>query len=574
MRKSVFEMVGEVLQESREKLEKEASVASPAEPNPATFDDDAGSSEKIAGQYTLEDLDKISAACDHLADNLHLVVDDRTPQEKLAEYALIHQALTKKAFEGGDTAHQTQQANPDSVPPVTPPLDSAGVNPGGPSSAMAASETNTPGESLDAGESGQATPGNSPDKVTVPSEKPNPLDAANAMETNKEMMMPEQPEDVLKQAAALRKQQLIDALRKQAGLATLGRMAKSVFTPGVGKGVASTAVQKGTRAVGQGRMASEAALKSMPVGAVRKTSPSAAFESLNFPVQQAGKVRLASVMQQKIAQARAKLAEDAINPASISSGTEPILQSNPGSPSVHSQGSEVGVNTPRQTAPTTGEASGRHHLQSNESAINMTKGPAKKPNVVSAMNELLAEPAFSAAHDKTLQQSLDNTSGAGVKISAARELIERFANQSLEHRHYVDELIKRAQGEEAAVDTGADSEVPPEAAMPPEAEGGELPVSEEALAAAAQGVSPEDLAQAKVLLDAAAEQVAASEAAAPAAEPAPPPAAPVPAAPAAAAPGEEEKTSQGMMGGLSGAGMGSVDAASANAGASTPPPTM
>ena len=567
MRKSVFEMVGEVLQESREKLEKEASAA-PENP-PVSFEDSAGSSEKIAGQYTFEDLDKISAACDHLADNLHLVVDDRTPQEKLAEYALIHQALTKKAFEGGDQAHQTQEANPDSVTPTNPPLDSGGVNPGGPSSAMAAEETNTPGESLDAGESGQATPGNSPDKVTVPSEKPNPLDAANAMETNKEMMMPEQPEDVLKQSAAIRKRQVMAALRKEAQGGAVGNLFGAVFKGG------RQAVQKGTRALGKGRMASESALKSMPTGVVRKTSPSTAFGSLNFP-KRAGVERLAAVMQQKVAQAKAKLAEDALFPAQISSGTEPLLQSNPGTPSALMQGSEVGVNTPRQTAPTTGEASGRQHLQSNESAINMTKGPAKKPNVVAAMNELLTEPAMSSAHDKTLQQSLDNASGAGVKISAARELIERFANQSPEHRHYVDALIKKAEGEEAAAALGADSEVPPEAAVPPEAEGGELPVSEEALAAAAAGVSPEDLAEAKVLLDAAAEQVAAADAAAPAADTAMPPAAPAPAAPppAAAVPGEEEKTSQGMMGGLSGAGMGPVDAGSANAGASMPPPTM
>lgn len=550
MRKSVFEMVGEVLQESREKLEKEAS-ATPENPT-ISFDDSVGSSEKIAGQYTLEDLDKVSAACDHLADNLHLVVDDRTPQEKLAEYALIHQALTKSAFEGGDKAHQTQQANPESDPPTNPPLDS-GVNPGGPSSAMAAGETNTPGESLDAGESGQATPGNTPDKVTAPSEKPNPLDAGNAMATNKEMMMPEQPEDVLKQAAAIRKSEVVAHI-KTSGFSGVGKAVGNLFGTGV-RGAGKTVVQKGMRTIGKGRMAPESILKGMPVGAIRKTPASTAFG------------KLGAVIEQKLAQAQAKLAEDALNPAKVSSGTEPLLQSNPGSPSPLMQGSEVGVNTPRETAPTTGEASGRQHLSSNEAAIAATKGKTKKPNVVAAMNELLTEPAMSSAHDKTLQQSLDNASGAGVKISAARELIERFANQSPEHRHYVDMLVKQAEGEEAAAATGADSEVQPEAAMPPEAAGGELPVSEEALQAAAAGVEPEDLAQAKVLLDAAAEQVAASTPAAPAAPPAG-------GAPPAAAPGEEEKTSQGMMGGLSGAGMGSVDAASANAGASTPPPTM
>jgi hypothetical protein len=231
------------------------------------------------------------------------------------------------------------------------------------------------------------------------------------------------------------------------------------------------------------------------------------------------------------------------------------------------QGSEVGVNTPRQTAPTTGEAFGRQHLQSNEAAINATKGKAHKPGVTAAMEELLAEPAMSAAHDKVLQQSLDNASSAGVKISAARELIERFANTSPEHMHYVDALVKQAVGEEAAADPGSDSEVPPEAAMPPESEAGELPVSGEALQAAAQGVTPEDLAQAQVLLS-----VAAEEAAAAPPEGAMPPqmGAPQAAPAAAAAPGMPEKQSQG----LSGAGMSPMDYGSANMGAGTAMPGM
>lgn len=559
MRKSVFEMVGEVLQESREKLEKEASA--PVE-NQATamFEDSAGSSEKIAGQYTLEDLNKIAAACGHLAENFHLVIDDRTPQEKLAEYALIHDALAKSAMEGGDSQHQTQKANAESDPPTNPPLDS-GVNPGGPSSAMAAEGTNTPGVSLDAGESGSSTPGNQPDKVTAPSEKPNPMDAANAMETNKEMMMAEQPEDVLKQSAAIRKAEVMASIRKEAsvaGMARAGKKAVGNLFGAAAPSVSGTGVQRGARALGN-RINPEA-VKNLQVGAVRKTSPATAF----------GKI--GNVMQQKLAQARAKLAEDAINSASIGGGTEPVLQSNPGTPSPLMQGSEVGVNTPRETAPTSGEAAGRQHLSSNESAINATKGSTKKPNVVAAMNELLTEPAMSSAHDKTLQRSLDNASGAGVKISAARELVERFANQSPEHRHYVESLIKRAEGEEAvAAETGADSEVPPEAMVPQEAEAGELPVSGEALQAAAQGVTPEDLAQAKVLLDAAAEEEAmAAEAAPPpeAAAPAGPPAPPMGAQPPPqAAAGEVEK--QGLMGGLSGAGMTPVDSASSNAGAPT-----
>ena len=441
-RTSVFAMVNSVLAESREKLASDSSsgldkTASVAEPQPSA------DSHKVASKHAIGDLNKLADACDHLAKNIHLVNDDRTPQEKLAEYSSIHDALRKQAAEAGDNdpnkQHQTQQSIPKSDPPATVSLDDSGTGVGK-GNAIPSTETNTPGTSLDAGESGEATGAHQSPKSVSPTEKPNPLDAATALETNKEMMMAEQPDDVLKQAA----------VRKKA-MVLLKKAQKDGVPPSVARAM----------------------------------------------------LKMAGI----------KVAEDALNPASISAGTEPLLQSEPGVPSQLMQGSGVGNNTPRETAPTTGEGGGRDLVGSIESAINATKGQAKGQNK-SALSELLAEPAMSSATDKTLAKSLDNTSSAGVKISsaqanAARELLRKFASSSPENRSKVAALAKLALDPDMAAGGGAppapgemsampEEEVPPVEGGAPEM--GEEPVSDEALEAAKAGVTPEEVAQAEELL--------------------------------------------------------------------------
>jgi hypothetical protein len=195
-------MLNSVLAETREKLAEEASgsektAAAATIPPPEV--------EKVAGQ-SVDELMKLADACDQLAANIHLVNDDRTPQEKLAEFSVVHAAMLKKAAESGDNnpnkAHQTQTSTSEADPPESVGTDSSGTGVGG-STAIPSEETNTPGESMDAGQSGAATPGHQSPKNTAPSEKPNQQDAATAMATNQEMMMADQPEDVLKQAATL-----------------------------------------------------------------------------------------------------------------------------------------------------------------------------------------------------------------------------------------------------------------------------------------------------------------------------------------------------------------------------------
>jgi hypothetical protein len=261
-----------------------------------------------------------------------------------------------------------------------------------------------------------------------------------------------------------------------------------------------------------------------------------------------------------------KAAEDAINPANISGGGgKPLLQTESGVPNALMQGSEVGNNTPRETAPTSGEGGGRELLSSVEAAINATKRQAKQQNK-GALAEVLSEPAMSSAHDKTLAQSLDNTSSAGVKISsaqadAARELLRKFQSESSENADKLAARMKLAQDPDMAAapaappkpappgsappgeEPGAAPEAVPPAAGPPDAGmtpppeagmggGEEMPVSDEALEAVKAGVTPEEVAEAEQLLAAqgamAAQAAPAPEAPAPAeaggpVEAAPPP---------------------------------------------------
>jgi hypothetical protein len=496
-RTSVFEMVHSVLVESKEKLASQTKTAS-AISEPKKKISSAGS------QRQGVDFLKIADACDHLAKHIHLVNDERTPHEKLAEYAAVKKAIEKKAFDVGNTniddpslagyqgtgdkgGHQEEEAPGESQPPKSPPLDSGAPNPGGPDTAMKATPAMTPGDnSAEAGQQGESTDAHQTPENPSTTEKANPMDAANAMETNLEMMMPEQPTDVLKQAA-------------------------------------KSATFRRVWGVKDGREKVAAAAKQAKQAIILLQKAAQSGVPRNVAVK---------VAQTKFGADITKIAEDALYPAQISAGTEPELQSDPGTPSALMQGSEAGVNTPREAAPNTGEGSGRQNLSSNESAINLTKGQAKSQNK-GALAEVLTEPALSSAHDKTLDQSLDNTSSAGVKISAARtgaarELLRKFLETSPENAQKVASLLrKKAQPDAASVVPGGgigpspgemtavpDETVPasepspmPEGGLPGElppelaAEGEETPeVSDEALQAAEAGVTPEELAQAEQLL--------------------------------------------------------------------------
>ena len=211
MKQSVLGMVRQVLSETREKRAQLESTTG--------FNKTAAET-KVASPvrteiYTSEVLSKLANACDYLSDHLVEVIDTRSPREKLAEYVAIQKALQKQAFELGNVAppepsmagyrgeankgsHQTKSAPADSQSPMSPPMDNAAPNPGGDDSAMQAEPAMTPGENpAEAGQSGEATGAHVTPKETTPDEKPTETSAPNAMATNKGMMLPVQPENVL-----------------------------------------------------------------------------------------------------------------------------------------------------------------------------------------------------------------------------------------------------------------------------------------------------------------------------------------------------------------------------------------
>jgi len=106
-----------------------------------------------------------------------------------------------------------------------------------------------------------------------------------------------------------------------------------------------------------------------------------------------------------------KQAEDAIAPASISGGAAPAQGA---TPPPGAAPSEEGI----PPEPSDVDKQKNKMLQSNQAAIDYTKKDAKG-DPITDVNQVLNEPAMSAAHDKTLNKVLDHTQEAGAKISSA-----------------------------------------------------------------------------------------------------------------------------------------------------------
>jgi len=71
---------------------------------------------------------------------------------------------------------------------------------------------------------------------------------------------------------------------------------------------------------------------------------------------------------------------------------------------------------------------GRKYIASNAAAIGYTKGDAKGPQKTQ-LKEVLDEPALSKRTDSKLQENLRNAGSAGVKIAAAKALLEKIASE-------------------------------------------------------------------------------------------------------------------------------------------------
>lgn len=139
-----------------------------------------------------------------------------------------------------------------------------------------------------------------------------------------------------------------------------------------------------------------------------------------------------------------KLAGEDVMKAKISSGT--------GGGALVGDG-ELDVLTAPQvpTNPTDGSGYGnqqRGMIASNQAATDYTKGGAKKPRA-SELAEVLRNPAFSPKHDGKLQEQLQNTGAAGVKIAGAqmRGLLKQAAIEGLITQEMVDNIkIASAEG--------------------------------------------------------------------------------------------------------------------------------
>lgn len=607
----IFGMVQQVLADSQEKLASAPGTARASE-TPEPGEQPSNGSEVAGGDATIPDPIKVAEACEYLAGNMHLIVDTRTTQEKLAEYAALSAAVEAKLAAIGDEpqgAHQRTQANPDSISPMVPGL-SAG-QPGAGSNQMASEQNTASGTPVEPNSQGSATEEKVIPKDISPNEKANPNDANNALETNQDSP-PGGSEEMVQKVATLAQQRATKLaelvatgrlnekvaaaviLRDQAylekaaaepgfaekailgqgaayagkghrwegakemakaniphqakrtgigaalgGLAGAalggpgGRLAGGIAGASLGGGIGSMAgmgrdIERGREAgkavaakyegqeKGAGGLPPALAKNKAKVQAAQTSAPGAELPDLK---------KGASTIPAGIAQALInKFAEDAINPASISAGTEPQLQSADGVPSAITQGTAAGEGVPA----TKGGDQGRELIQTNVAAINASKDQAKGQRTRSEMRKWLDEPAFTAGGDKTLNQSLDNTSAAGVKIAAtSRAFLQKWADANPENAKKLEEAItyiKQAQPTMGASGVpggsmGA-SGVPGSPAMSgggdmggmpmpgaggmetpaADVEGPAEPVSDAALAAAAAGVSPEEVVMAEELL--------------------------------------------------------------------------
>lgn len=106
-------------------------------------------------------------------------------------------------------------------------------------------------------------------------------------------------------------------------------------------------------------------------------------------------------------------------------------------------GGEILTDDKVKTSPPSDSKGGnnvRGPLESNMAAINMKKvdgkGPQKK-----MLAEVLTEPAYSKAHDSKVHENLRNASKGGVKIAAAKALLQKIAEDKDDPRH---EQLKKA----------------------------------------------------------------------------------------------------------------------------------
>ena len=351
--------------------------------------------------------------------------------------------------------------------------DGPGTGPG----ALTVMQAISSGSGIEAGQSGQATPGNQPPmNPSTQTEQVQVGKANTGLETNDDMKHPEQPVEPIaneKTSSGLAASNLLRMQKMAKGKddhpgghhirrALLGNPVSSAIEAEKGKKLRSFGGAlkhelgqslKGT-AIGGGAGAALGA----GIGALKGGKSGAKAGALAGGYLGGNIGSLAGVMRgrhgahaselharyskhrDKSKESSApislirKLAEDAINPAQITSpaSVDPVEP-----PEGASASEEAGPSEPSDVN------SQKSMISSNEAAINYTKGQAKA-DPKKDLADVLTEPALSKAHDSVLQQSFDNTGAAGVKISSARGMA-KTAHQVGAQRLLISRLIKQAE---------------------------------------------------------------------------------------------------------------------------------
>lgn len=460
---------------------------------------------------------KVAEACDYLANNLGLLEDERSWEEKVAEYAMMKEALegegsklTTGIAPGAANALPTSSANPKPAPVEPRSLGEATrANQVPMSTALAKVRANDPATALETNMGKLAAFGDRKKRNRILADADAPTGAKK---------------ELLSRIRAGKKQGGLwgkgvgggaGALVGLAGADTLADSMQLTGAKGLGLRAAGAALGGGVGAFAGhfpgkhigGRYAQEDALQDYQAsnGFPGRSDPST-MDRLFGERGYHGKKKVHSADRKKTSafdRVLTKLSEDRINPAKIGAAGAPELQSAPGVSNVLSQGLMAG-----QGGGASGE--GRSLISSIEAAINYTKKDAVTSRVKREMGGLLVEPAMSARTDKTLHKLLDNTPKAGVKLAAAKEALQHFADASPENAQRVQMLVKAAaegvpvaaEGQQAMEAVAPQQPAAPAVApMQPGAsmDGGAMP-SNEAMMAAQQGVTPEDVAKAEQML--------------------------------------------------------------------------
>lgn len=366
----------------------------------------------------------------------------------------------------------------------------AEIQPGKGPGALEVMQATSSEENIDAGQSGQAVSQNVPPKNPPMQSSGVAKDPPNAMQTNDEMMHGEQPVDPMgnektsaiyrrnlqklgfsvtqeghgvdarvlrmrEQAALQRTKQLqdegIQGYKNLTGDTVPGSYRKALTTP------VGAILSEDPRHLAYAAARHEAGGNAWnPFGGILTPHPmeeggtalglgKIKGTKAGGPTEkEKGKEKTSSVYERNLARlGLVKSAEDAINPAQISAGP---ASAQGAAPPPGASPAQEGV--PSEPADVNSQ---KRLIDSNMAAINYTKGQAKA-DPKKDVNKVLDEPALSAAHDSTLNKTLDETSQAGVKIShdltktaAAQALLYKLAEEACGEKNKGKKKEKQSQ---------------------------------------------------------------------------------------------------------------------------------